>query len=196
MSVGRTHTETNTTYFITFTCHEWMALIQETNLYDNIYKWFDIIKKDNNHILGYVIMPNHLHMLIHFTQTDSTINDLIAEGKKFRAWEIVKRLEQQKKIDILKILQDAVTDIEKEKGQKHKVFIDSFDCKECYSAEFIQQKLNYMHFNPLTKHWHLADEPENYIHASAKFYMTGEQGIYPVTDYLEFYDVPVAKKMY
>ena len=29
---------------------------------------------------------------------------------------------------------------------------------------------------------------ENYIHSSAKFYMTGEQGIYPVTHFVEVYE--------
>ena len=60
------------------------------------------------------------------------------------------------------------------------MFIDSFDCKECYSADFIQQKLEYIHRNPLSKHWHLTDTPESYLHSSAKFYLSGEQGIYPV----------------
>ena len=92
MSVKTNHPEINTTYFVTFTCYKWLPLIEKTNLYDDIYSWFDLLKKEENHILGYVIMPNHLHVLIKLSQHSETINRLIAEGKRFRAYEIIKRL--------------------------------------------------------------------------------------------------------
>jgi hypothetical protein len=37
----------------------------------------------------------------------------------------------------------------------------------------------------------LVKNAEDYLHSSAKYYLTGEQGIYHVTNYLEFYDVPI-----
>ncbi|MBG9374980.1 hypothetical protein I5907_01985 [Panacibacter sp. DH6] len=74
----------------------------------------------------------------------------------------------------------------KKKGVKHKIFEDSFDCKECFTYEFIQQKLQYMHYNPVKAG--LVNIPELYEHSSAKFYITGEQGIYPVTHYAELYE--------
>jgi hypothetical protein len=45
--------------------------------------------------------------------------------------------------------------------------------KECWTKKFLQQKLNYTHFNPCQQHWNLADIPENYKYSSAKFYETG-----------------------
>jgi len=56
---------------------------------------------------------------------------------------------------------------------RNKVFEASFDIKECYSLEIIKQKLNYIHFNPCTGKWDLADMPENYLHSSAAFYGNG-----------------------
>ncbi len=138
-------------------------------------------------------MPNHLHVLIKLNQQDTTINNVISEGKRFRAYEIVKRLKQMNEADILRELENGVSELEKRKNSRHKVFETSFDCKECYTGEFIQQKLLYMHNNPVSKHWALADKAENYLHSSARFYSCGMQGIYPVSNYLEFYDVPVAK---
>ena len=41
------------------------------------------------------------------------------------------------------------------KGQRHKVFEESFDPKECFSNKFVFQKLEYMHKNPISKKWQL-----------------------------------------
>jgi len=44
---------------------------------------------------------------------------------------------------------------EHKKGQIHKVFEDSFDAKECHSNEFIFEKLDSIHHNPVSKKWQL-----------------------------------------
>ena len=56
--------ERNITYFITFTCFKWLNLFEITNLFDDIYKWLDVVTNSENKLLGYVIMPNHLNALI------------------------------------------------------------------------------------------------------------------------------------
>ncbi len=94
---------------------------------------------------------------------------------------------------LLKILENGVSELERKKHSRYKVFITSFESKECYTTEFIQQKLTYIHNNPVSKHWSLAKAIEDYVHSSAKFYLTGEQGIYHVTHYLDFYDIPLSK---
>lgn len=53
-------------YFITFTCYNWIQLIERANAYDLVYKWFSFLASQDNYICGYVIMPNHLHALIAF----------------------------------------------------------------------------------------------------------------------------------
>jgi hypothetical protein len=62
----------------------------------------------------------------------------------------------------------------------HEVFEPSFDWKECRSSRFINQKLNYVHDNPCRGKWNLVSSPVDYVHSSAKFYFTGEQGVYEV----------------
>ncbi|MCY7362353.1 MAG: hypothetical protein LH629_09865 [Ignavibacteria bacterium] len=34
----------------------------------------------------------------------------------------------------------------------------------------IEQKINYIHFNPVHPKWKLAEEPQQYKYSSAKFY--------------------------
>ena len=46
-----------------------------------------------------------------------------------------------------------------------------------------------MHNNPCTGKWQLVESPVEYLHSSAKFYITGEQGVYQVTHYMELDDI-------
>lgn len=73
MSVRKQISEVNGVYFITFTCVRWLPLFEITNGYDAVYKWFDYLKQKGHYIIGYVIMPNHLHALIAFSKTDQSI---------------------------------------------------------------------------------------------------------------------------
>lgn len=49
--------------------------------------------------------------------------------------------------------------------------------KECRTEKFIQQKLDYVYFNPC-KGNKFTELPEDYLHSSAKYYIEGKQGIY------------------
>ena len=84
---------------------------------------------------------------------------------------------------------------ELERNKKHEVWEDSFDWKECRTNEYMLQKLNYMHDNPCKGKWNLAAAPVDYIHSSAKFYITGEQGIYPLLNYCELADIDLTKPL-
>ncbi len=43
-----------------------------------------------------------------------------------------------------------------------------------YTTNMLLQKLNYIHNNPLQKHWKLSATPEEYLYSSAKFYADGK----------------------
>ena len=66
----------------------------------------------------------------------------------------------------------ACTADEKKKGQLHKVFEPSFDAKSVLTVRFLHQKLDYIHHNPTTGKWNLADNFIEYEHSSARFYET------------------------
>ena len=61
------------------------------------------------------------------------------------------------------------------------------------SNKFIDQKLEYIHANPCRGIWNLVNEEYEYKHSSAKFYLTGKQGVYAVTNYAELEDIDLAK---
>jgi putative transposase len=53
--------------------------------------------------------------------------------------------------------------------------------------EKFEQKLSYIHLNPLQEKWNLATMPENYRWSSARFYMTGEDELGILTHYMEIF---------
>jgi REP element-mobilizing transposase RayT len=182
-------------YFITFTCYQWMHLFKETSSYDEVYKWFDYLKSKGHYIVGYVIMPNHLHALIAFRRSDQSINTIIGNGKRFMAYEIIKRLEKQGKTALLKRMKEGVNDADLLRKKQHAVWEYSFDWKECTSDAFINQKLNYMHVNPCKGTWNLASSPADYEHSSARFYISGEHSAYAVMNAGELADIDLTKKI-
>ena len=190
MAVRRIIPEYDGTYFITITCARWLHLFEIANGYDVVYQWFDYLKSIGHFIVGYVIMPNHLHALIAFSNTrGKTINSIISNGERFMAYELVNRLKANKRFDVLDKLKSFVREKDKLKGQRHQVFEPSFDWKECYTDKFLEQKLSYIHLNPCRGRWRLAANPEDYVHSSAKFYICYQQGIYPVISYGELEDI-------
>jgi hypothetical protein len=91
-------------YFITFTCLDWLPIFEICKGYNSVYKWFDVLKNKAHYIVGYTIMPNHLHAIIAFRNTGKSINSIIANGKRFIAYELVYALimMQSKSILLLK----------------------------------------------------------------------------------------------
>ena len=173
MAIKWNHGDEYSIYYCTFTCYKWLQLFEIVHGYDMVYRWFGVVKKNNQHIIGYVIMPNHLHVILYFPESGYKLNKIIGNAKRFMAYEIVKRLEKMKKNDLLEFLFDAVTKREKKKAQRHKVFEEAFDAKGINSEKFLLQKLNYIHRNPVSGRWNLVKDYTDYEHSSASFYEMG-----------------------
>ena len=167
MSIKTKHTNQNVAYFVTFTCHKWLPLIEKSNTYHSFLKWFDYLNSIDIKTLGFVIMPNHFHGIFYIPEySKRNINTIVANGKRFIAYDIVKNLERNKNEELLNILFDSTSKSEKKSGKKHKVFKTSFDCKEIYHKKMLETKLDYIHKNPCSGKWNLA-EVMNFINIRA-----------------------------
>ena len=173
MSVKFKHADVYSMYFCTFTCYEWMHLFELTNSYDIVYSWFHILKQEKIEVIGYVIMPNHVHCILYFPESGFSLNKILSNGKRFMAYEIINRLEKANDIHTLNILEKGISERERKKKLLHKVFKDSFDAKAIFSEKFLIQKLNYIHHNPVSGKWKLANDFISYEHSSASFYEEG-----------------------
>lgn len=185
----------NGAYFITFTCYGWLPLFEITNGYNLVYKWFDVLVNKGNRIIGYVIMPNHVHAIIAFREDKQSINTRIGNGKRFIAYGLIDLLTEAGNIAILDKLASGVEPSDALRGKKHEVFEPSFDCKECRSDKFLVQKLDYIHANPCRGKWNLVDIYENYPHSSARFYNWGEHFGYKQLTHYRFLEDDLRKPL-
>lgn len=186
MPVRTTHSDDPSLYFITFTCFNWLPLFQLTNSYDLVYKWFGFLKEQKNiSTTAFVIMPNHLHCILFFPAKGYSLNTIIGNAKRFMAYEIVQRLRNMGRQDILVKMSEELTLNERKKGQLHKVFENSFDAKSIETEKFLQQKLQYIHMNPVRGNYTLTDDWRSYEHSSAGFYELNKSFHFTPVHYME-----------
>ncbi len=190
MTIRKNINLTGVFYFCTITCYKWLPLFKLTNLYDYIYSWFDmLLVKKNIKVSAYVIMPNHIHLVLFVPNSTERINKIISNGKRFMAYEIVKRLKGKGRKDILLILKQGVSEKDRKRNKIHQVFEVSSDLKVLSTNKFIGQKINYIHANPVSKKWKLVDDYRKYPYSSAGFYENdSEYKGYAVTHYLKVLD--------
>src|SRR5687767_12653376 len=130
MSVKQQIAEKDGIYFITITCYNWLHLFPITDSYNAVYDWFNYLKRNRHYITAFVIMPNHLHALIGFSNSGKNLNRIVGDGKRFMAYAIVDKLKQEHNEIILDQLSKAVNASDKKIGKLHEVFEPSFDSKE------------------------------------------------------------------
>jgi REP element-mobilizing transposase RayT len=172
-------------YFATFTCYQWVPLFEELKAYDLVYNWMRIAHSKGYCFLGYAIMPNHAHFVVRAPE-GGAINTMLGTGKRFMAYELVERLNAMARHDLLARLQKGLRPSDIARGQQHRVFGTSTDLVELFSGKMIEQKLHYIHANPVSKQWHLADDAVEYPHSSFAFYVRGESRGVALTPYQEF----------
>src|SRR5687768_16898041 len=103
-----TPTDKRGIYFITFTCSNWLPLFNVSNSYDLVYNWFDVLSTNSHSITGYVIMPNHIHLLLYYSGEGKSLNTIVGNGKRFMAYGLVDRLKELKELELLQTLNKAV----------------------------------------------------------------------------------------
>ena len=162
-------------YFITFTCHHWLPLIDTAGAYEDVYNFFAVLNQKGHRVAGYVIMPNHVHLLLHYSGEGATLNLLIGNGKRFMAYSVVKKLQEKNRQDLLLKLKQGVEPKDKARGKLHEVWKPGFDVKPCRTEKFLLQKLHYIHDNPVQGKWRLASDNASYEHSSCLFYFYQQQ---------------------
>ena len=174
---NKTPFQFNEIYFITFTIAGWLKIFVDDDRCALVYKWFDYMReKYGNKIHGYVIMPNHIHLLLYIPKKSPELSKLIFNAKRFLAYEIPKYLRDDKDKEIIQYFKDSIT---KEKAL-NRVFEARYDSLVIQSRKLFLEKLNYIHNNPCHERWQLVNNPENYKHSSASNYILG-RGVYPLT---------------
>jgi REP element-mobilizing transposase RayT len=161
----------NSYYFLTFTILGWKKIFTSDKYCQLVYKWFDYCRQEYNNKIGvYVIIPNHLHIIMKVSDKSPLPPKLIQNAKRFMAYGIVELLKQDNQTELLDYFTSGA---EKRTGAKHKIFEPRYDSLILQSEKLFLEKLNYIHKNPCQEKWQLANSPEEYLYSSAQNYTSG-----------------------
>ncbi|MDB5132908.1 MAG: hypothetical protein JWR02_2657 [Mucilaginibacter sp.] len=116
-------------------------------------------------IYSFVIMPNHIHLI--WQIPDGFKREIIQNRLlKFTAQQMKFRLIDTNDARLSQFLVNA-------KDRQYQFWERNALSVDLWSEPVFEQKLDYIHNNPLQDKWQLALYPEDYKYSSARFYETG-----------------------
>jgi len=169
-------------YFITttsvnrshlFTPDKHKQIIADSLVYMRQKGWFNLY--------AFVIMPNHIHLIVKFF-SPYNLSNVMRDFKKYTSKQIVRNCRAENLRELLSYIESAG-----EAGAKsqYKVWEEGYDVREVFSISFLEQKLDYIHHNPCQPHWGLVEKPDDYLWSSACFYMEDRPTIIDIDDLRE-----------
>ena len=133
----------NSARAINFSCYHRFYLLRGEEIIMPFIEELDRARRDNCvKILGYVIMPNHVHLVVH-PESDSDLGRIIGEVKARSAGRILRILRTQK-APTLRRLRTC-------KSGKERYSFWQARCYDhnCRSLDTVREKINYCHLNPV-----------------------------------------------
>lgn len=163
-------------YFLTMTVVNWIDIFTRP-IYKHIIT--DALKYNQDNkgltIYGWCLMSNHLHLLAEADE-GKNLSDILRDFKKFTSKTILQeiaenQLESRKKWLLSEFEFAGKYD---NKIKSYKFWQDGNEAKEIHTTNFMEQKLEYIHENPVKAE--IVDEAIQYRYSSARDY-AGEPGL-------------------
>ena len=163
-------------YFYTDTIVGHKHLLSDDNFKQVVIdSWKYLVDKEKIKIYGYVIMPNHIHLLWQMLEMNGKESPA-GSFAKFTAHQFKKLIAASNPLELEKYKVD-------ERDRSYNFWKrDPLAIPMTFEAAFLQ-RLTYIHNNPLNPKWNLAMIPEDYRWSSAKFYELGIDEFGIVNDY-------------
>ena len=160
MPLLRHYDHLNTARFITFCCyhrHKLLIEIKPINIFLNVL--CEARRKYRFKLLGYVIMPEHVHLVLH-PRRDTKLGALIAEIKSKSASRII----YEQAVDLPEDCRITRA------GKDRRVYWQArcYD-HNCRSKETVIEKINYCHNNPVKRG--LVEESKKWRWSSYDWYL-------------------------
>ena len=163
-------------FFYTATIHHWKPLINDFNLQPVIIQSLSYLhKKECIKVYGFVIMPNHIHFIWELLQNNGKESP-VASFMKFTAHEFQSRLER----DSPNVLKQYRVDWH---SRNYNFWQPKADWFLLSQLSTIEQKLNYIHIDPMRGKSSLVNDPAEYYYSSCKFYEKGINDFEFLKDY-------------
>lgn len=162
--------------FFTATIVKWYHLLKPDKYKDIITESMRFLVQNNRvNIYAFVLMPNHIH-LIWSTQDKHQYKDVQRDFLKFTA--------QQIKFDLLKFHPKVLDKFKSSrKDRKYQLWQNRPLSIPVYTEKVFQQKINYIHNNPIQPKWQLSERTQDYKYSSASFYEEGQESWDFITGY-------------
>jgi REP element-mobilizing transposase RayT len=155
-------------FFWTATINQWQKLLWPDRYKDVIINSLDYLSVAGKiDVFGFVIMPNHMHLL---WRTNELNGKETAQGSflKYTAHEFKKMLYEEDRNKLLSYQVNA-------SNKKYEFWQRDPLAIHLYSKKVAFQKLDYIHRNPLAEHWQLVKDPCNYKYSSSRYYELNEK---------------------
>ena len=159
-------------YFTTTTVVDWIDVFTRPIYKQIIIDSLTYCQKEKGlDIYAWVLMTNHLHMVVGVQDDKYNISDILRDFKKFTSKKIMACIEENpeesRKVWMLDRFWFVGNNNKKIKNLKF--WQDGNNIEQIYSYEFFQQKVNYIHNNPVKQE--IVEKPEDYLYSSARNYV-------------------------
>ena len=164
-------TDQNDIYFVTTTVVGWIDAFTRKELAYVVIESLKYCQREKGLIIyAWCLMPSHLHMIIS-AEEGKNLSDIMRDLKKFTSKQIIltlKEINESRDWLLDKFAFAAKINV---KTKDYKFWQDGFHPIALYSNEFKDQKLDYIHNNPVESG--MVYEPEHYQYSSAINYSGG-----------------------
>jgi len=156
-------------YYVTTVVYDRLPIFKRPSFIIPLYDSLNFYRhKQEFKLLGYVVMPDHVHLIIWPSGT-CTVSDIMRDYKKFTSTRLIRQAEVEGVEEWVVAFRSAG----RETGRSaNKVWQDSFWDVNIYTERFLRQKLYYLHRNPVRAG--LVDKPEEYVYSSYRNYVYDE----------------------
>ena len=168
--------EANGAYFISFATVYWIDVFTRLAYFDIIIESLDFCRKQKGmELYGYCIMPSHVHLIFRSSLGDPS--GLIRDLKGFTSRKILKTIEENPQESRREWL---LWMFEKAGKKNSNVTFRQFWQQnnqpiEIWSLKVFEQKLNYIHQNPVEEGF--VTDPIDWKYSSARNYGNDDQTI-------------------
>jgi len=174
MSTGYHIVEQDRLHYVTLQVVEWVDIFSRQKYRDIIVENLNYCIKNKGLVINaWVIMSNHVHLLLR--SETSNLSGTLRDFKSFTSKLILNEIEssnESRKDWMLGVFKKAA--FEHKRNSDYQFWTHENHAEYIYSNKFVEQKLNYIHNNPVRAG--LVQKPEDYIYSSAIDY-SGEDGL-------------------
>ncbi len=159
-------------HFITSTVTYWLPIFCREDYFHVLADSFRHCVREKGLVVhAYVLMPNHFHAIA--SQIDGRLSDVMRDLKGYTSRQLAKGLADDGRTVWLRALRRAGGD-----EVAVKLWQDDYHPEQVHSKEFCQQKLDYIHANPVRAGY--VDDPCDWRYSSAGFYYRDSEPLIPV----------------